>query len=201
MPSDKAVVFLENHDTARETSSLTYREPVRYRLAMTWLLGQPYGYPSVYSGYAFNRGSTAGNDMGPPSDAQGVTQPVRCAATLETIVFGDWTCEHRDPVLRAMVAFRRAVAGTDASRHWTDGADAVAFSRGDRGFVAINANDARLETTIPTGLAAGSYCDVLTGGRTGTTCAGTTVVVSAAGVAAVTLPPGTALAIHSGTRL
>ncbi|MCU0624833.1 MAG: alpha amylase C-terminal domain-containing protein, partial [Gemmatimonadaceae bacterium] len=174
---------------------------VRYRLAMTWLLGQPYGYPSIYSGYAFNRGSTAGNDMGPPSDAQGNTQPVRCAAAREAITVGDRTCEHRDPALRAMVAFRKAVAGTDASRQWTDGANAVAYSRGDRGFVAINANEARLDAAIPTGLAAGTYCDVLTGGRAGTTCAGTAVVVSAGGIATVALPAGTALAIHSATRL
>jgi alpha-amylase len=85
LASDKAVVFLENHDTQRDAGApgLGYRDGQTYRLAMVYLLGQPYGYPSVLSGYAFDRGSQGGRDVGPPSDGAGSTRPVACAASLE----------------------------------------------------------------------------------------------------------------------
>ena len=86
------------------------------RLGMVFLLGQPYGYPSVLSGYSFDRGSQAGRDAGPPGGTADVTPPVACAASLEAATgAGQWTCEHRDPVIRRMVAFRRAVAMPAAS--------------------------------------------------------------------------------------
>lgn len=203
VPSDKAVVFLENHDTARDPGigNPSYRSPARWRLATIWLLGQDYGYPSVLSGYAFDIGTMAGRDQGPPSDGAGNTLPVTCPPRLEDATGSGWVCEHRDPAIRAMIAFRRAVAGAPSTRPWEDGANAVAWSRGDRGFVLVNANPASLTATIPTGLPAGSYCDVLTGGRSGSGCAGLVVVVRADGTVQPTLPERTALAIHLGTRL
>ena len=101
------------------------------------MLAQPYGYPSVMSSYAFDRTSSAGDDMGPPSTG-GATNDVACAANLEAATIGTWVCEHRDPTILRMVGFRRAVAGTDLSRWWDNGANAIAFSRGDKGFVAIS---------------------------------------------------------------
>jgi alpha-amylase len=139
--------------------------------------------------------------MGPPSDATGHTQPVSCAASLETAVVGQWVCEHRDPYLLRMVAFRRAVAGTDVNHWWDDGANAIAFSRGDKGFVAINREGAALSQPVATGLAAGTYCDVLTGGRVGGACAGTSVTVDAAGAVQLALAANSAIAIHTGTKL
>ncbi|HEY0777355.1 MAG TPA: alpha-amylase family glycosyl hydrolase, partial [Gemmatirosa sp.] len=64
LPSDKAVVFLENHDTQRDATNpgLGYRNGQTYRLGMVYLLGQPYGYPSVMSSYAYDRSSQAGRD-------------------------------------------------------------------------------------------------------------------------------------------
>lgn len=203
MPSDKAVVFLENHDTARDQgiANPSYRDPARWRLATIWLLGQDYGYPSVLSGYAFDFGTQAGRDRGPPSDGSGNTLPVTCPPRLEDVVPGGWVCEHRDPAIAAMVAFRRAVAGAPTTRPWEDGANATAYSRGDRGFVLVNANLGTLSATIPTGLPAGTYCDVLTGGKVGAACAGRSVTVRPDGSVQPTLPERTALAIHLGTRL
>jgi alpha-amylase len=199
-PSDKAVVFVENHDTQRG-DGVWYRDGQTYRLANVWLLGHPYGYPSVMSSYAFDRSSGPGRDAGPPSDASGATTPVRCAASLETAAIGDWVCEHRDPVIRTMVRFRKLVAGTDVNRPWDNGGNAVAFSRGDRGFVAISREASALTANIPTGLAAGTYCDLLTGGRAGAACAGTRVTVDANGTAALTLPANSAVVLHVDARL
>ena len=86
MPADKAVVFVENHDTQRD-GGVWFRDGQVYRLANVFMLAQPYGYPSVMSSYAFNRGSP-GRDAGPPSDAGGNTNAVTCAASLETATLG-----------------------------------------------------------------------------------------------------------------
>jgi alpha-amylase len=201
MPSDKAVVFLENHDTQRD-GGIGYRNGNAYRLANVWMLAQPYGYPSVMSSYAFTPGS-AGRDAGPPSNGAGETNSVSCASSLETAVTGQWVCEHRDPMIARMVSFRRAVAGTEIGGWWDNGANAIAFSRGDRGFVAINREGASVTLTLGTSLSAGTYCDVLSGGRaaTGTECVGRSVIVNAGGTAQLTLESNTAVAVHVGARL
>lgn len=203
IPSDKAVIFLENHDTQRNAGNpgVGYRDGQTYRLAMVYLLGQPYGYPSVMSSYAFNRGTQSGRDAGPPSDAAGNTNAVSCASSLETAAIGQWVCEHRDPTVARMVGFRRAVAGTDITWRWDDGLNAIAFSRGAKGFVAINRESTALSQTIPTGLAAGTYCDRISGGRTGTTCVGTTLVVASDGTIVLALPAMSAVAIDQTTKL
>jgi alpha-amylase len=198
MPSDKAVVFLENHDTQHD-GALGYRDGHVFRLANVWMLAQPYGYPSIVSSYAF--AWPAENMMGPPSDASGNTTDVSCATSFETAVDGEWVCEHRDPSILRMVAFRRIVAGTDVNHWWDDGANAIAFSRGDRGFVAISREGVTVDTTVATGMRPGSYCDILTGGLAGATCAGTTLAVDSGRMVRVHLSPNTAVAIDAATRL
>ena len=197
MPSDKAVVFLQNHDT-QHTCGLGYRNGDTFRLANVWMLAQPYGYPSILSSYAFD--CPLGNSMGPPSDAAGNTNDVVCAARLETATVGQWVCEHRDPYLRNMVRFRKFVAGTNINHWWDNGGNAIAFARGDKGFVAINAEASPVSATVASGLAPGTYCDLITGGLSGGSCAGTTVVVNNAGSIVLDLPARTAIAIITGAR-
>jgi len=197
MPSDKAVVFLQNHDTQHDCG-IGYRDGNVFRNANVWMLAQPYGYPSILSSFAFN--CPGGNSMGPPSDGNGNTIDLVCAGSLETATIGQWVCEHRDPYIRNMVRFRRVVAGSDINHWWDDGANAIAFSRGNKGFVAINNSSAALATSIGTGLPQGSYCDVLTGGLAGGACLGTSLEVDAAGSVQVSIPAWSAVAIHSGSR-
>jgi alpha-amylase len=99
-----------------------------------------------------------------------------------------------------MVGFRRVVAGTDQNHWWDDGANAIAFSRGDKGFVAINNGASAAVATVPTGMPPGTYCDLLTGGLAGGACAGTSVVVDAGGAVQINLAAGSALAIDTATR-
>lgn len=199
MPSDKAVVFLENHDTQRG-GGIGYRDGTAFRLANVWMMAQPYGYPSVMSSYAFDRNSAFGRDAGPPSE-DGATSDVACAPTLETAALGSWVCEHRDPIILRMVGFRRAMAGTDLNRWWDNGGNAIAFSRGDKGFVAISREPRVTMAAVPSSLPAGTYCDVLTGGKAGGACVGTSVVVDAGGVVQLSVVENSALVIHTGTRL
>jgi len=188
MASDKAVVFLQNHDTQHQCG-LSYRHGSTFRIANVWMLAQPYGYPSILSSYAFN--CPAGNSMGPPSDANGWTTAVSCASSLETATIGTWVCEHRDPYILNMASFRRVAAGSDINHWWDNGGDAIAFSRGNKGFVAINNGTATVDTTIATGMAAGTYLDLL---------AGSTIVVDSTGAIHLTLSSRSAIAIDTATR-
>ncbi|MDB4909105.1 MAG: alpha amylase catalytic region [Gemmatimonadetes bacterium] len=197
IPSDKAVIFLQNHDT-QHNCGLSYRDPQTFRLANVWLLAQPYGYPLVLSSFAFS--CPSGNSQGPPSDANGWTLPTTCASSLETATIGQFVCEHRDPYIANMVAFRKVVAGTDVNRWWDDGANAIAFSRGDKGFVAINRNTTTVTQAVPTGLPAGVYCELITGGKSATGCAGTRITVETDGSIKLSLAANSAIAIDANAR-
>ena len=197
MPSDKAVVFLQNHDTQHQCG-LGYRDGNVFRVANVWMLAQPYGYPSVLSSFAFD--CPGGNSTGPPSDAAGNTNNLTCASSLETAVIGQWVCEHRDPYIQNMVRFRRTVAGSDVNRWWDNGANAIAFSRGTLGFVAINRESTAVPIAVVTGLAPGTYCDLLTGGIVGTVCVGSSIVVDATGAVQFNLPANAAVAIDVAAR-
>jgi alpha-amylase len=198
IPSNKAVVFLQNHDTQHQCG-MSYRDGNVFRVANVWMLAQPYGYPSILSSFAFN--CPAGNAMGPPSNAGGNTNDVSCAASLETATVGQWVCEHRDPYIWNMVRFRRLVAGSDINHWWDDGANAIAFSRGDKGFLAINRESAPLDATVTTGMAPGTYCDLLTGGVAGAVCVGSAVVIDASSAVHLTLSTNSAIALDVETRL
>ena len=198
MASDKAVVFLQNHDT-QHNCGISPADGDVYRLAYTWMLAQPYGYPSVLSSYAFT--CPSGNSTGPVSDPDGWTLPVRCAASWVSPGAGAWLCEHRDPYIARMVGFRRRVAGTAITNWWDNDANAIAFSRGDKGFVAINRESASVNVTATTLLAAGTYCDLITGGKVGAACAGTSITVAAGGTVQFTLASDRAVAIDVSGKL
>jgi alpha-amylase len=189
IPSDKAVAFLQNHDTQHQCG-ISYRNGNVFRIANVWMLAQPYGYPSILSSYGFD--CPSGNSMGPPSDANGWTTAVVCASSLESATIGQWVCEHRDPYIRNMVRFRREVAGTDLNHWWDDGANAIAFSRGTKGFVAINGGTTTVAVTVATSLATGTYLDLL---------AGTSVVVDPTGAVQLNLAPKAAIAIDVATKI
>ncbi len=201
MPSNKAVVFLANHDTARAGSGISpvsYRTPAIFRLANVWMLAQPYGYPSILSNYSFDITTQAGRDAGPPG-----TSPA-CAASLESVTTtGQWVCEHRDPAILNMIAFRHVVAGTAQTNWWDNGANAISFSRGNLGFVVINGETSSVITHVfVTGLVAGKYCDVLAGGlNNANTCVGQTITVDASGNANITLAALTGLVLQDGVTV
>lgn len=198
MPSEKAVVFLQNHDTQRQCG-IGYPDGNAFRLANVWMLAQPYGYPKILSGYAFD--CPVGKSLGPPSDAGGDTEPVACPTKMEEARPGEWVCEHRDPAILGMVGFRRVTTGAPITDWWDNGTNAIAFSRGDRGFVAINLEDASVALNVQTSLPPGLYCDALTGGLDGGSCSGRSLVIGSNGRVEMELPPGDAVAVHVGTRL
>jgi alpha-amylase len=213
LPSDRAVSFITNHDTER-ADAIYYQDGAANDLGNVFMLAWPYGYPSVMSSFAFNRLTGVGRDHGPPSMGA-VTTPVfapgstapSCALPPYAATTTGWVCEHRNRSVANMVAFRKAAAGAPVQNEWDNGKNQLAFSRGDRAFVALNHEATPLAQTLTTGLAAGRYCDVLSGdftpaqGATPASCSGNTVEVDAAGKAALAIPAETALAIYADAKL
>lgn len=179
-PSDKAVVFVANHDTERNGSTLSYKDGAKYTLATVFSLAWAYGTPQVYSGFDFN-----GTDDSPPADGSGHVTNTDCSA--------GWQC--LDRTLGGMVGWHNAVKGTSVTNWWSDGSSQIAFARGAQGYVAINNTGSTLNHTFATGLPAGTYCDVISGGVSGGTCSGTAVTVDGSGNATFQVSPGSAVAI------
>ncbi len=105
------------------------------------MLAYPYGYPMVMSSYAFED-----DDQGPPA-----------SSPHDDDGCGDeWVCEHRRPAIADMVAFRKAVAGTDVN-NWRIDDEVISFGRGDKGHVVINTGDAVASLELATNLPDGNY--------------------------------------------
>ena len=199
LPSDKAVVFTDNHDNQRGSGGggdvLTFKDGPLYHLANVYELAWPYGYPVVMSSYNFNN-----SDQGPPSNPDGSTMSVYSNGVPDC-GNGRWVCEHRWPDIAGMVGFRNFTSSHPTVTDWWDnGSNAIAFGRGDKGYVIINLQDSALNKTFQTSMPAGSYCDVTKGALTpdGKGCTGPTVTVDSDGKITTTIPAMSAVAIHGG---
>ncbi|XP_055585139.1 alpha-amylase A-like [Uranotaenia lowii] len=202
LPSERSVVFIDNHINQRIPSSprshiLTHRESKSYILANVFMLAHPYGLPQVMSSFEFNN-----IDQGPPSDASGNT--VSPTISEEGFCGNGWICEHRWTPIANMVGFRNAVADTSISLWVDNGAYQVAFCRGNRGFVAFNLEDTDLDLTMQTCLSEGTYCDVISGSVLNGSCTGYSVQVDANGLARIYVAARGgygALAIHVNSKV
>jgi alpha-amylase len=221
LPSDKGVVFVDNHDNQRG-DNLYYASTVGgvpvYDLATVFMLAHPHGAPSVMSSYGFDRGTQAGRDAGPPSTTPGVTDSTfdaggtRCTRTPGIAQVGDWICEHRLGAIASMVAFRKATVGAPLSgcgrSDWLISADPnrIAFCRDGKGFVALSRSAVQSSLTLPTTLPDGSYCNIArftyqpANGAVAANCSGPPVSITA-GSALINLPANGAVALHIGAKL
>jgi alpha-amylase len=210
MSSSKAVAFTDNHDKQRGHGGggnyLTYHHGASYDLANVFMLAWPYGYPVVMSSYAFQKASNYDTSFGPPYNADGSTRGPWADGASAPACFdqtrGGWVCEHRFRPIANMVGFRNAtVSSWVVSNWWDNGNNAIAFGRGDKGFVVINKEGNALSRSFQTGLAAGSYCDVISGDTVAGTCSGTVVTVDASGLATLSVAANSAAALHVNARL
>jgi len=193
MPSDKAVVFLDNHDSQRNGQApLTYKNGDLYTLANVFMLAYPYGYPRVMSSYYFDYADTA---AGPPAaPVHGPDGKVNCG---EGPSGQGWVCEHRRPAIANMVKWRRE-AGESPVTHFFSTGDALAFCRGAAACMAINRGSTDLSGEMPIGMAAGEYCNVIVSDDPAE-CP--RVVVSADGmIKEGHVPAMGAIAIHTGAQ-
>jgi alpha-amylase len=185
LPSDRAVVFVNNHDTQRG-SSLYYADGAAYDLATVFMLAWPYGRPSLLSSYAFDRATGPGRDAGPPAEA-----PDCGAGAAAATAKSGWLCEHRRPYVAPLLALRKAAVGQPVTDWWDDGTNQIAFGRGATAFVVINNEPAPLHRTFTTSLAAGRYRDLYGGGP---------VDVDATGTADITVAPQSAIVLQKDQR-
>jgi alpha-amylase len=187
-PSGKSVVFVDNHDTERNGSTLSYRDGATYTLADVFELGWDFGTPNIMSSFTF-----AGFDDSPPSDSGGQVSSVSCG--------GGWQCQHRSRAVANMVGFHNAVRGTSVAHWWDDGANLIAFSRGSAGWISINNAGGAQSRTFATGLPAGTYCDVIHGDYSNGGCSGPLVTVDGSGNATVSVGGKDAVAIDVNARV
>jgi len=195
--SNSAVVYVDSHDTERDTSgsTLTYKDGALYDLGVAFELAWPYGHPLVLSGYGFES-----TDAGPPgTTADGDVQPVTCGGTVSGP--GGWLCEDRTASTIGMVGFRNAVGSAPVTRWWSNGNNAVAFARDGRGYMVVNRENTAVTRSFDTGLPAGVYCDVAHGVVRAGRCTGPTVTVAADGTLATTVAGLSALAIDVASRV
>ncbi len=197
LPSYQAVVFVDNHDNQRGHGGagnvITFEDGRLYDLANVFMLAYPYGYPKVMSSYDFH-GDT---------DAGGPSVPVHNNGNLEC--FGsNWKCEHRWSYIAGGVDFRNNTDDNwNVTDWWDNGGNQIAFGRGSSGHVVINKEDYTMNTTIPTGMAAGQYCNVLKGelAGDGQSCSGEVITVNGDGTIILSLAPWDAIAIHKNAKI
>jgi alpha-amylase len=137
----------------------------------------------VYSSFTF-----ASSDQSPPADGSGFVTATDCGS------IGTWLCEDRQQAITGMVGWHNAVAGQPVTNWWSDGNNVISFSRGSAGFVTINNTYAAVTRTFATGMAAGTYCDVIHGTPSGSNCSGPLVTVDGSHNATITVPAQGAVA-------
>ncbi|MFE9863092.1 carbohydrate-binding module family 20 domain-containing protein [Streptomyces sp. NPDC005506] len=175
MPSAKAGVFVDNHDTERGGDTLNYKDGANYTLANVFMLAWPYGSPDVHSGYEWSD-----KDAGPPN-----------GGTVNACYSDGWKCQHAWPQISSMVGFRNTARGEAVTDWWDNGGDQIAFGRGSKAYVAINHEGSPLTRTFQTSLPAGDYCDVQSGNG---------VTVNGSGQFTATLGANTAVALQVNAR-
>lgn len=159
-------------------------------MAIAFMLAHPYGHPRIMSSFAFTDPS-----QGPPNSNGSIISPEidddgKCT--------NGWVCEHRWPQIYRMVQFRNLVNKEKLKNWWSNGKNQIAFSRGAKGFVAFT-TEGDLHENLKTGLPAGTYCDVITGGVVNGKCSGKSVQVDKHGNAIIEIlsnEPEGVLALH-----
>uniref|UniRef100_A0AAY4D6A0 alpha-amylase n=1 Tax=Denticeps clupeoides TaxID=299321 RepID=A0AAY4D6A0_9TELE len=173
-----------NHDNQRGhgaggASILTFWEPRLYRMAVAFMLARPYGVTRVMSSYRWDRQIAEGEDQ---NNWMGLNV---FHASFPTFLF----------TFRNMVAFCNIVDGQPLVNWWDNGENQIAFGHGDRGFIVINKDVC---------MAAGVYCDVISGQQRGRKCTGKRIAVGLDGRARFTIKPSEhdpLIAIHTESKL
>ncbi|XP_078573488.1 alpha-amylase-like [Branchiostoma floridae x Branchiostoma japonicum] len=213
---NNVLVFVDNHDTQRShgaggESILTFRDSKLYKMANAFMLAFPYGFVRMMSSYYWDQwwelqswGLKDSNDwIGPPADGSGNTMGV--SINNKGNCRNGWICEHRWRQNRNMVMFRNVAAGHGMFNWWDNGYHQIAFSRGDRAFIAINNEGLwALDATLQTGLSSGDYCDVISGDLSNGACTGKTITVGGDGRTHIYIAgddEDPMIAIHAGSKV
>lgn len=156
-PDNNVLVFVDNHDNQRGSAHgaggeyiVTFRQAKLYKMAQAFALAWNYGTARIMSSYYWDQdigedGRDKNDWVGPPN-IDGVISGV--VINPDLTCGGKWICEHRWRQIMHMVEFRNLVDGTDVNNWWDNQQHQIAFSRGNKGFIAINNDDHPLVATI-----------------------------------------------------
>ncbi|XP_055837480.1 alpha-amylase A-like [Episyrphus balteatus] len=203
LPSDKALFFVENHDNQRQHGAggnhiLTFKQPKAYKMAIAFMLAYNYKNTRIMSSFDFTD-----KNQGPPTEDDGET--ILSPSFNEDGSCGNgWICEHRWNAIRNMIEFRNVVKGTEISNWWDNEGDQISFCREDKGFIIFNQEDADLDEDFKVCLPAGTYCDIITGRKSGSSCTGKFITIDERGITHINIAADDdegVLAIHANSRL
>jgi alpha-amylase len=183
LPSAKELVFVENHDTERNGSTLSYRDDATNIIATEFMLARGHGLPQVYASFAWTT-----SDDSPPAEAGGFVTSTDCSK--------GWVCTDRVKGVANLVGWHNQVGSAPLINWYDDGVNLIAFSRGNKGWIAVNNHTSPQTRTFATGLGPGTYCDVIHGTDRHGSCFGPTVSVDSHGNATVTVPAKDSVAIR-----
>jgi len=188
-PSSRTLVFVQNHDTERNGDALSYKDGATNVLANEFVLAYGYGRPQVYSGFEFG----SDTNQSPPADAGGLITDTDCSH--------GWACVDRVLGVRNMVGWHNQVGAARRAHWYDDGANVIAFSRGSKGWIAMNNGTAAASVSVATGVPAGTYCDIIHGSVTAGGCTGPTVTVAPGGHVSVSVGAKDAVAFTVADRV
>ncbi|MGW7421863.1 carbohydrate-binding module family 20 domain-containing protein [Streptomyces sp. NPDC054813] len=175
LPAANSVSFVTNHDTERNGLHMSYKDGDSYKLANLFELAYKWSTPTVYSSWQWTQ-----SDQAPPNSAGFVT---------DTDCSNGWNCLDRDTAVVGMVAWHNA-AGSAAISDWsTKSSSVIGFGRSGAGFFAVNNGSSSATYTFATGMADGTYSNVVDGGATKVTVSG--------GNASITIPAKDAVAFYN----
>ncbi|MGW3199918.1 carbohydrate-binding module family 20 domain-containing protein [Streptomyces sp. NPDC001118] len=178
LPAANSVSFVTNHDTERNGLHLSYKDGDTYKLANLFQLAYKWSTPTVYASWEWTQ-----SDQAPPNSSGFVTG-TDCSG-------GAWYCLDRDTGVVGMVAWHNATDTAAVSDWQTKSSDVIGFGRSGKGFFALNNGTSPATYTFATGMADGTYTNVIDGGRT-------TVTVSG-GSASITVPAKGAVAFYNSS--
>lgn len=171
LPSDRALVFVDNHDNQRDGAPfLNYQQSRQYKMATAFNAAWPYGFKQYMSSFAFQK-----RDDGPPSNENGELLSPEFSEDGSCI--NGWVCEHRWRQTYNMIEFANVAKGTGVTDWWDNGNSQIAFGRSDKGFIVFNGESGDLNQELQTSLEPGVYCDVISGHKVGNACTGMSVTI------------------------
>ncbi|MGW1561582.1 carbohydrate-binding module family 20 domain-containing protein [Streptomyces sp. NPDC002144] len=178
LPAAGSVSFVTNHDTERNGLHLSYKDGDTYKLANLFQLAYKWSTPTVYASWEWTQ-----SDQAPPN-ASGFVTNTDCAS-------GSWYCLDRDTAVVGMVAWHNAADKAAVSNWQTKSSTVIGFGRSGAGFFALNNGSSSATYTFTTGMADGTYANVIDGGATKVTVSG--------GSASITIPAKSAVAFYNAS--
>lgn len=183
LPSNDAVVFVDNQDNQRDGDPIiTYKDKRQYIMANAFMLAHTYGLPRIMSSFEFEA-----DDQGPPADQN--HNIIGRVIDGEGQCLSPWVCEHRWKPIVAMIKFRNVVKNATIGNWADNGQNQMAFCRGNVGFIAFN-NELSLnfKSTLQTCVPQGTYCDIMSGEKMNGVCTGNQIAVDGNGKAEIVIP-------------